>query len=68
MDNDGPGTNGSRFFITLAAAPQLNGQYTIIGQVLSGMEVLSSLTPRNSLPGVYLPPGDELITVTVVER
>lgn len=68
MDNDGPGTNGSRFFITLAAAPQLNGQYTIFGQVLSGLEVLSSLTPRNPLPGVYLPPGDELINVTVVEH
>jgi len=68
MDNDGPGTNGSRFFVTLAAAPQLNGQYTIIGQVLSGMEILSSLTPRNPLPGMYLSPGDELINVSVVER
>jgi len=68
MDNDGPGTNGSRFFITLAAAPQLDGQYTIFGQVLSGLDVLASLSPRNPMPGVYLPPGDGLIDVTIVER
>jgi cyclophilin family peptidyl-prolyl cis-trans isomerase len=68
MDNDGPGTNGSRFFITLGPDPQLNGQYTIIGQVLSGMDILSGLTPRNPQPGGYLPPGDELVSVSVEER
>ena len=68
MDNDGPDTNGSRFFITLAPAPQLDDQYTIFGQVLSGLEILSSLTPRNPQPGVYLPPGDVLIKVTLEER
>jgi cyclophilin family peptidyl-prolyl cis-trans isomerase/protein-disulfide isomerase len=68
MDNDGPGTNGSRFFISLESSPQLDGQYTIIGQVLSGLEVLSTLTPRNPQPGVYLPPGDKLISVSIEER
>jgi cyclophilin family peptidyl-prolyl cis-trans isomerase len=68
MDNDGPGTNGSRFFITLGPNPELNGQNTIIGQVLSGLDVLSALTPRNPQPGNYLAPGDELISVSVVER
>jgi cyclophilin family peptidyl-prolyl cis-trans isomerase len=68
MDNDGPGTNGSRFFISLEPNPQLDGQYTIIGQVLSGLEVLSTLTPRNPQPGIYLPPGDKLISVSIEER
>ncbi len=68
MDNDGPGTNGSRFFITLGSEPQLNGQYTIFGQVINGLEILSTLTPRNPQPGVYLPAGDELIRVSVDER
>ncbi|MGA2503454.1 MAG: peptidylprolyl isomerase [Anaerolineales bacterium] len=68
MDNDGPGTNGSRFFITLGSNPQLNGQYTIIGQVLSGLNILSALAPRNPQPGSYLPPGDELVSVSVEER
>jgi cyclophilin family peptidyl-prolyl cis-trans isomerase len=65
MDNDGPSTNGSRFFITLGPAPQLDGQYTIFGQVLSGLEILTELTARNPQPGIVLPPGDELMSVTV---
>lgn len=68
MDNDGPGTNGSRFFITLAAMPELNGQYTIFGQVIRGLEVLSGLAPRLPQPGVALPPGDALLRVSVEER
>jgi cyclophilin family peptidyl-prolyl cis-trans isomerase/protein-disulfide isomerase len=68
MDNSGPDTNGSRFFITLGSAVQWNGQYTIFGNVLSGLEVLSALTARDPLPGISLPPGDELISVTIEER
>jgi cyclophilin family peptidyl-prolyl cis-trans isomerase len=68
LDNDGPDTNGSRFFITLAPASQLDGHYTIFGQVLSGLDILSALTPRDPQPGIYLPPGDELISVTIGER
>jgi cyclophilin family peptidyl-prolyl cis-trans isomerase/protein-disulfide isomerase len=68
MDNDGPDTNGSRFFITLGSNSQWNGQYTIFGQVLSGLDILSALTARDPQPGNYLPPGDELISVTIEER
>ncbi len=68
LDNDGPGTNGSRFFITLVPAPQLDGQYTIFGQVLSGLDILSALTARDPQPGIVLPPGDELISVIIEER
>lgn len=68
LDNDGPDTNGSRFFITLAPTPQLDGLYTIFGQVLSGLDILSGLTARDPQPGIFLPPGDGLISVTIEER
>lgn len=68
MDNSGPDTDGSRFLITLAPAAQLYGQYTVIGKVLSGMDVLSTLSPRDPKPGTYLPPGDMLIQVSIQER
>jgi len=68
MVNTGTDTNGSQFLITLSPQPQLNGAYTIFGQVLSGMDILGQLSPRDPTPGQYLPPGDALTSVTVTER
>ena len=68
MANSGPDTNGSQFFITYGPALHLNGSYTIFGKVLTGMDVLEQLTPRDPQPGVFLPPGDKLISVTIEEN
>jgi len=68
MANSGPNTNGSQFFITMVPAPTLDGGYTVFGQVISGMDVLSNLTPRDPQPGATLPPGDKVISVTIEER
>lgn len=68
MVNSGPDTSGSQFFITYAPVPQYNGQYTIFGQVLSGMEVLKQLTPRDAQPVTDTPPGDKLISITIEEK
>ncbi len=68
MANSGPDTSGSQFFITYAPTAQYDGKYTIFGQVLSGLEVLKQLTPRDAQPGTDLPPGDKLISVTVEEK
>ncbi len=38
-----PNSNGSQFFITLAATPMLNDQYTIFGRVTEGMDVLPNI-------------------------
>jgi cyclophilin family peptidyl-prolyl cis-trans isomerase/protein-disulfide isomerase len=69
MANAGPGSNGSQFFITLAPTPNLDGDYTIFGRVVEGMEVVKQLTPRNpDQSDLNLPPGDELISVTIEEK
>jgi cyclophilin family peptidyl-prolyl cis-trans isomerase len=44
MANRGPNTNGSQFFITVAATPWLNGHYTIFGKVISGQNVVNSIS------------------------
>jgi cyclophilin family peptidyl-prolyl cis-trans isomerase/protein-disulfide isomerase len=68
MVNSGPDTSGSQFFITYGPAAQFNGKYTIFGEVLSGMDVLEQLTPRDTLPGSDTPPGDKLLDITIEER
>lgn len=68
MVNSGPDTSGSQFFITYAATTQYDGQYTIFGQVLEGMEVVAALTPRDAQPGTGTPPGDKLISITIEEK
>lgn len=47
MANAGRDTNGSQFFITFVPTPQLNGGYTIFGQVVQGMEVVNGITRRD---------------------
>jgi peptidyl-prolyl cis-trans isomerase-like 3 len=43
MANKGPGTNGSQFFVTFAAAPHLDGKNTVFGRVLEGWDVLDRM-------------------------
>jgi cyclophilin family peptidyl-prolyl cis-trans isomerase len=43
MANRGPNTNGSQFYICLEPLPRLDGRYTIIGQVVRGIDVVERI-------------------------
>jgi cyclophilin family peptidyl-prolyl cis-trans isomerase len=54
MFNQGPNSNGSIFFISLQPLPDLDGRFTIFGQVRDGMEMLNSLSAKDTLLDVLI--------------
>src|SRR6266498_3291715 len=69
MANEGAATptNGSQFFITFVPTPQLNGGYTIFGQVIDGMDVVNGITRRDPDQNPTFQ-GDVIDTITITEQ
>ena len=56
----------SQFFIMFGPAPSLDGQYTIWGKVIAGMDAVDKIkrgNPNNN--GIVTPPPDKLIRATL---
>ena len=54
MANDGPDTNGSQFFITLAPVNRLNYLHSVFGQVVRGLDVVKQIAQ-----------GDRIVRITI---
>ncbi len=57
MANSGPSTNGSQFFITLAAQPHLDNRHSVFGRVSSGIEAVQAVRQ-----------GDKIIRIEIEEK
>jgi peptidyl-prolyl cis-trans isomerase A (cyclophilin A) len=71
MANAGPDTAGSQFFITLAAAPVLDGRHSLFGEVVEGLGVAKAIAdvPREEAGGADRPLTPVLIeTLRIVDR
>jgi len=68
MASAGPDTNGSQFFITMDTLPTLDGNYTIFGQVVKGMDVVNSITARDPSSGEALAEPDYILSVEIIKE
>ncbi|MCB1390718.1 MAG: peptidylprolyl isomerase, partial [Rhodobacteraceae bacterium] len=62
-----PHSANSQFFIMFAPAPHLNGQYTVVGQVIEGLDVLDSIKRGRGANGAIIGAPDVMAHVTVEE-
>ena len=68
MANAGANTNGSQFFITYVPTPHLDNRHSVFGKVIEGMDVVRALTPRDPSRNPGAPPGDQMLSVTIIEE
>ena len=54
MANAGPGTNGSQFFITLAAQPHLDNHHTVFGKVTSGLDAVQAVRQGDKIQRIEI--------------
>jgi peptidyl-prolyl cis-trans isomerase B (cyclophilin B) len=57
MANAGPNTNGSQFFITLAAQPHLDDRHSVFGKVTDGMDAVRAVRQ-----------GDKITRIDIEEK
>lgn len=54
MANAGPNTNGSQFYITLGDRSYLDGNYTLFGSVIEGMDIVEKIIQGDTIKSVTI--------------
>lgn len=62
-----PNSANSQFFIDLAPAPFLDGQYTIVGQLVDGWDVLNAIQKGDQAANGAVANPDYMVKVTIQE-
>jgi cyclophilin family peptidyl-prolyl cis-trans isomerase len=55
----GKDTGGSQLFVTQTRQPHLDARYTVVGNVVDGMDVVDRLLPHDSIESIELWTPDE---------
>ncbi len=64
-----PNSANSQFFICLGDAPFLNGQYTVVGNVTDGLDVLDKIKKASpGAPGGAVQDPDKIVRMTLAEK
>ena len=62
-----PNSANSQFFIMFDAGPFLNGDYTVVGRVTDGMDVVDAIKRGTGRNGAVIGQPDVMVDVTVTE-
>ena len=62
-----PDSANSQFFIMFAPVHQLNNQYTVVGRVIEGMDIVDAIKRGEGRNGSVLGQPDQMLSVTVTD-
>jgi peptidylprolyl isomerase len=62
-----PNSANSQFFLMFEPAPHLNGQYTVVGQIVEGLDVLDAIKRGRGRNGAVTGEPDRMVALRVLD-